>query len=99
MFDRMSRILSAVLQGKTTKKALLHLAQAIATKKQIKIDRTAKRMKDGLICWFCEHATDLVIGDGFPQQSGDDFHFDDFDLALSFRDEENPGPFNPEYDS
>jgi hypothetical protein len=55
-------------------------------------------MKDGLICWFCEHPTELITGDGIPQQSAEDFYFDDFDSSMSFRHQENPGTFDPEYD-
>jgi RNase P subunit RPR2 len=52
----MTEMLSKMLGGNTRKKALIELAQSIAGSKKIEIDRAVKRMKEGLICWFCENA-------------------------------------------
>jgi type III secretory pathway component EscV len=60
LFDRMTQILTHVAGGKPTKQVLMKLAQQIADKKQIKVDRIAKRIKDCLICWFCEQVPDLI---------------------------------------
>jgi hypothetical protein len=30
-------------------------------KKGIKLDRTSLRLKEGLICWLCEHYQELLI--------------------------------------
>jgi hypothetical protein len=60
LYDRMTQILNAVLGGKVTKQHLMELAVKIAAAKGIKIDRGAKRLKDGLICWFCENACEFV---------------------------------------
>jgi hypothetical protein len=60
MFNTMTQILTRITGGKLTKEALLKLANVIADRKQIKIDRGAKRMKECLICWFCEHVRDVL---------------------------------------
>jgi hypothetical protein len=67
VYDRMAQILNAVLGGKATKQNLMDLAEKIAAQKQIKIDRAAKRIKEGLICWFCENACDLAVQEASPQ--------------------------------
>jgi hypothetical protein len=56
----MSVILATALGGRLTKTALMDLAQRISAQKGIKIDRCARRIKDGLICWFCENAQRIV---------------------------------------
>jgi hypothetical protein len=65
-YDRMTQILNVVLGGKITKRNLMDLAEKIAAQKQIKIDRGAKRMKEGLICWFCENACDFTAPEAVP---------------------------------
>jgi hypothetical protein len=50
-YDQMCTLLTRMTGGKMTRCALLQLAAAYG----IRIDRTAKRMKDCLICWFCEN--------------------------------------------
>lgn len=34
---------------------ILKLAQALAEKQELHIDRNAKRVREELICWFCEN--------------------------------------------
>jgi hypothetical protein len=66
LYDRMTQILGVVLGGKITKRNLMDLAEKIAAQKQIKIDRGAKRMKEGLICWFCENVCDFPARQAAP---------------------------------
>jgi hypothetical protein len=58
-FHQMSEFLHRFLHGDTSKKALLNLAAQLAQTKGVKVDRTAKRTKEGLICWFCEFAAEM----------------------------------------
>jgi hypothetical protein len=93
LYDRMARILDAALGGKATKQNLMALAEKIASEKRIKIDRGAKRMKEGLICWFCENARSFISEEALPPQGFDmDENFaeawapregDEFDLSSS----------------
>jgi hypothetical protein len=66
LFDRMTEILTYVTNGRMTKEVLLDLATKIADRKGIKIDRGAKRMKECLICWFCEHTNDVMALQASP---------------------------------
>jgi hypothetical protein len=59
-YDRMCALLTRLTGGKMTRGTLLRLAEELATARGIRVDRTAKRMKDCLICWFCERAGDLA---------------------------------------
>jgi hypothetical protein len=58
----MTETLSKILGGNMRKKALMGLGETIAGSKKIKIDRAGKRTQEGLICWFCENATELLAG-------------------------------------
>jgi hypothetical protein len=45
------------------KSALLQLARQISDSKQIPpVDRICRRNRDALICWFCESAPELLLG-------------------------------------
>jgi hypothetical protein len=48
---------------------LLSLARKIAALKGITLDRDAKRVKDSLICWFCEHCKEDIMN-AAPQPVG-----------------------------
>jgi hypothetical protein len=98
MFDKMTQILSIVTGGKLTKAALMTLAEKVAAQKQVKIDREAKRMKDCLICWFCENTGDQ---DSLSSQATDEGNnkesappdfpaasIDEFDTSACFRDDD-----------
>jgi hypothetical protein len=56
-FEQMKRVLTVVTRGRMTMSSLLDLAHKIAAPKHLTIDRAARRMKDCLICWFCENFT------------------------------------------
>jgi hypothetical protein len=60
-FEAMSNRLSEILNGNITKARLMSLAQKIAAIKGITVDREAKRLKDSLICWFCEHCKEEIM--------------------------------------
>jgi hypothetical protein len=60
-FYRMTESLNQLLHGNTNKETLLTLAQRIALSKNLVVDRASKRSKDGLICWFCEFAPELIV--------------------------------------
>jgi hypothetical protein len=66
LYDKMTRIIRHVTGGKLTKNALIPVAQQIADKTKVPIDPGAKRMKDCLICWFCERASDLLTNPTEP---------------------------------
>jgi hypothetical protein len=77
-YDKMTQILNAALGGKATRENLLDLAEKLAAQKQLKIDRCARRMKEGLICWFCENACDFV--------SSEAIRYQDFDIETNSLD-------------
>jgi hypothetical protein len=60
LFDKMKQLLTLVTRGKLQKGQILALAERIAQEKHLKIDRGAKRIRDCLICWFCEHSSDIL---------------------------------------
>jgi hypothetical protein len=45
---------------------LLELARTVSQQKGIVLDRCATRIKDALICWFCENAKE-IMPDLLPQ--------------------------------
>lgn len=98
LFDRMTEILTQVVGGKLTKQALMKVAQQVADQKQATIDRRAKRMKDCLICWFCEQACDLMrmaqSGHEPPEAAAGPPEFTTDELAL--RDDELSWVYEPE---
>jgi hypothetical protein len=57
LLKQMRRVLTLVTHGHLTTQVLLHLAFRIAAAHHLKIDRTAGRMKDCLICWFGENVS------------------------------------------
>jgi hypothetical protein len=65
-FDVISNHLCAMLNGHFTKPKLMSLAHRIAAIKGIPLDRDAKRLKDSLICWFCEHCKDEIMHNTAP---------------------------------
>jgi hypothetical protein len=60
LFDQMKQILTIATGGQMKKCRILALAERIAQEKQLKLDRSTKRIKDCLICWFCEHLCDVM---------------------------------------
>jgi hypothetical protein len=68
LFDQMTRVLTQALDGKCRLPELLRFARRIADQQHVKIDRLAKRLKDCLICWFCEHAPELIADPRPPLQ-------------------------------
>jgi hypothetical protein len=67
--------------------SLLTLTQTVADKNGLHIDRTVRRTKDGLICWFCECAWNGTTSKetsetGKPQESsGNGFEFQELQNA------------------
>jgi hypothetical protein len=59
LYDQMCVILTRLTSGKLNRGILLGLAEQLAKQKGITVDRTAKRLKDCLICWFCENCQEL----------------------------------------
>jgi hypothetical protein len=78
VFDQMARTLPKVFGENPTKSKLMEFAQSIAAEKGLTIDRGAKRMKDGLICWFCENAPHLLVENTFESSNASPIpdHFD-----------------------
>jgi hypothetical protein len=60
LYDQMCVILTRLTSGKLNRAILLGLAEQLAKQKGITVDRTAKRLKDCLICWFCENCQELL---------------------------------------
>jgi hypothetical protein len=60
LFSRMSHILAIRLKNDMSRSNLLQIARIISDVKEIPIDRTAKRSRDGMICWLCEVAPELI---------------------------------------
>jgi hypothetical protein len=56
----MEQYLGRMRQDISCKTGLLNLATVIASEKGIMIDRSAKRSKECLICWFCENAKEIM---------------------------------------
>jgi hypothetical protein len=109
LYERMTQILGAVFGGKLTKQNLMDLAEKIAAQKQIKIDRAAKRMKEGLICWFCENAYDLVAREEEPYREFDLMQssleaweppdVDEFEFSSLLKSDDLPWILDPEQTS
>jgi hypothetical protein len=74
-YEQMCALLTHLTGGRLTRCALMRLAEELATTRGIRIDRTAKRMKDCLICWFCENWVRLSQ----PQPLKDTMWIDDGD--------------------
>jgi hypothetical protein len=66
-FEKMTRILNIMLNGHATCNELLRIATTLSLTRGLKVDRQAKRTKDNLICWFCEHFPQLLTNDRFDQ--------------------------------
>jgi hypothetical protein len=56
----MSQFLTKFLHGKASRAMLKDLARKLARTKGIRVDRASNRTKEGLICWFCEYAPELL---------------------------------------
>jgi hypothetical protein len=61
-FDIVANRLRQLLNGRFTKQALLGFADQIGGLRGVKVDRAARRVKDSLICWFCENFYDVIVG-------------------------------------
>jgi hypothetical protein len=62
MFQPVLRSVAALLKGDTSMTGITHIAEQIAVARGIRIDRMARRMKDGMVCWLCENAPELALG-------------------------------------
>jgi hypothetical protein len=54
--------LNTWLNGNVSMVAITRIAEDIATARNLKIDRMARRIKDAMMCWLCENAPELVLG-------------------------------------
>jgi hypothetical protein len=59
IFCAMEAALKALCRG-FTKAELLRLAEKFETVKGVRVDRSARRQKDCLVCWFCENCPELL---------------------------------------
>jgi hypothetical protein len=59
-FDKMTKILNVMLNGQATCAELRRFATVLGGARGLKLDRLAKRTKECLICWFCEHFPQLL---------------------------------------
>ena len=57
LFDKVKNTLDSYYNQPFKFKDAIKLANSIAEKIDVKIDRDARRSKDTLICWFCENWT------------------------------------------
>jgi hypothetical protein len=62
LFRAVEAGLSFCLNGKMSMVNLLEIAKIIARQRGIKIDRVARRTREGIMCWFCENAPELACG-------------------------------------
>jgi hypothetical protein len=58
----MQKSLSLCLHEKPSMANMSDMAKRIAERRGIRIDRIARRTKEGMICWFCENAPELAFG-------------------------------------
>jgi hypothetical protein len=65
-FVAMTKSLDVWLHGDLSMARLSELAKSVATSKALRIDRLAKRTKEGLICWLCENVPELTLGWAAP---------------------------------
>jgi hypothetical protein len=59
-YHEMGQFFRTLRHDISCKTGLLALANAIASEKEIVIDRSAKRSKECLTCWFCENAKEIL---------------------------------------
>jgi hypothetical protein len=59
MFSAMESALKGLCSS-FTKEELLRLAEKFERSKGVRIDRSAQRLKDCLVCWFCENCPELL---------------------------------------
>jgi hypothetical protein len=69
IYPHLLKALTVVLHGNVTKTSIGQLADNIAASKQLKIDRLSRRTKEGLICWLCQQAPE-IIHEGAPPNAG-----------------------------
>jgi hypothetical protein len=60
MFEQVWNLLSRVLKGDMRMTSLLRFAESVAAKQRVHLDRSSKRTKDAVICWFCEFLSGMV---------------------------------------
>jgi hypothetical protein len=64
-YQQMVRFLSTWLDGDLSRANLLRVAEALGRTTGIVVDPSARRLREAIIVWFCEHATEL-----FPAPPG-----------------------------
>jgi hypothetical protein len=60
LYPAMFRTLSAVFHNDLSRTKLLEFLHLVANRKGVTIDRTAKRSREGMLCWLCETAPELA---------------------------------------
>jgi hypothetical protein len=60
IYPAMFRVLSILFQHDLSRAKLLQFLDLVATQKGVIVDRTAKRSRDGMVCWLCETAPELA---------------------------------------
>jgi hypothetical protein len=83
--NQMTEFLTKFLHGKASRETLKDFARKLAQTKGIRVDRAATRTKEGLICWFCESAPELLTGTATNEFSKPDDTLDG--LFVEFDDE------------
>jgi len=65
------------------------LAVKISEVKGVELDRGARRLKECLICWFCEHCPELLQGHNARDEkdASDSLDSKQFDAAETWRDD------------
>ncbi|EAX88234.1 hypothetical protein TVAG_348760 [Trichomonas vaginalis G3] len=106
LFPVVQKILNS-FPGIKKRSDILPLAQVISKEIGVKLDRTAKRLNEGLICWFCENwdkakmhlLNAYIIATGGKQALIQDFdttindHSMDLDIPIeSFVNDVQPHP-------
>jgi hypothetical protein len=71
IYPRLTQAITVLLRGDLSKPSIVRLADAVAAKKGVKIDRRAKRTKEGLLCWLCENAPELMLERKPPASASD----------------------------
>lgn len=55
MYEKLVKVVSFLLHGKTTKQELLKYLIPVINKNKLKVERLMRRNKKIIYCWMCEH--------------------------------------------
>jgi hypothetical protein len=62
LYSKMLNALNFCLHGELSMVKIAQVVESVAARKDVRVDRLARRTKDGLICWLCENAPELALG-------------------------------------